>query len=267
MTETDTSTSPVKTVVLVALALALSACGAMAGTGSSTRPSTQAAATQASATTPASSQPTPTPQPIASISGIQLAYTITDTDSLELIGTTIPGAEVTVMGGQAEVNVFADSKGNFDADVTGIPMGDSTLTVDVAAAGYQSGLMSVSVTRNVSEAGYKQSAESIPYNLLSKDPASLAGTPVTYEGQVFQYDSATGTSNFIVSVTNDGYGIWSDNIWADVDPSIAQNVCTDTIIRFWGDVVGPYTYTTTMNGELTIPEVKIRYVDVVSNSC
>jgi hypothetical protein len=47
----------------------------------------------------------------------------------------------------------------------------------------------------ISEAQYKASAKSIPYVQLEKDPASLAGTVVTYTGQVVQYDSATTTSN------------------------------------------------------------------------
>jgi hypothetical protein len=214
----------------------------------------------------ATASATPTPEPKVTLTGIQATYTITDTGSLDLIGTTLPNATLTI-GGPVNLTVKADAQGHFDAHITGMPMGTSTLGVDASAPGYAKNILSVSVTRNVSEAGYKKSAQAIPYNQLSKDPAALAGTPVTYEGQVFQYDSSTGTSNFIVSVTNDGYGFWTDNIWVDVDPSIAQNVCKDTIIRFWGDVVGPYTYTTTLNGQLTIPEIKIRYIDVVSDPC
>jgi hypothetical protein len=103
--------------------------------------------------------------------------------------------------------------------------------------------------------------------LLSKDPAALEGTVVTYEAQVFQYDTATTTSHFIASVTDDGYGVWTDNVWVDVQPSIAQQVCTGTILTFWGGVVGPYTYTTTLNGSLTIPEINVKYISVVSNGC
>lgn len=92
----------------------------------------------------------------------------------------------------------------------------------------------------------------------------MAGRVVTYRGRVFQYDSATTTSHLIVSVTDGGYGYWTDNVWIDLDPTIGQSVFNKTVIQFWGTVVGPYTYTTTSNGSLTIPEVKLQYLDVVA---
>jgi hypothetical protein len=117
------------------------------------------------------------------------------------------------------------------------------------------------------EADYKASATAISYNQLSKDPGSLAGKVVKYEAQVFQYDSATTTSNFIASVTKGEFGLWSDHIWADVDPSATGHICKDTIIRFWGTVVGAYSYTNTLNGQSTIPEINIHYADVESAGC
>jgi carbon starvation protein CstA len=234
----------------------LAACGATSG-GTATQ--TPTAVTQA---------PTPTLLPGASLTGLQSSYTITDTDTLDLAGSTVPNATVTgLLGAVAAVTVTADAQGNFTLQLTGIPMGTSTLSVSVNSPAYSTGEMTISVTRNVSEAGYKASASSMPYDQLIKDPASLAGTIVTYQAQVFQYDTNTTTSHFIASVTNEGYGFWDDDIWADVDPSVAANVCADTVIKFWGSVVGPYTYTTTSNGQLTIPEINIQYLDVISGGC
>jgi hypothetical protein len=115
----------------------------------------------------------------------------------------------------------------------------------------------------ISEAEYKASAKTIPYVQLEKDPASLAGTVVVYTGQVVQYDSSTGTSNLRVDVTALGAGFYSDTIWLDVDSSQTGNVFRNTIIKFWGTVVGPYTYTSVTNAQITIPEVNARYVQVV----
>jgi hypothetical protein len=115
----------------------------------------------------------------------------------------------------------------------------------------------------ISEAAYKASAKAIPYVQLEKDPASLAGTVVVYTGQVVQYDSATGTSNLRVDVTNLGSGLYTDTIWLDVNPSQTGDVFRDTIIKFWGDVVGPYTYTSVTGAQITIPEVNARYVQKV----
>jgi hypothetical protein len=114
----------------------------------------------------------------------------------------------------------------------------------------------------ISEANYKASAKSIPYVQLEKDPGSLAGTVVTYTGQVVQYDSATTTSHLRINVTPDGFGGYTDTIWLDVDPAKTGNVFRNTVIQFWGEVVGPFTYTTVTNGQVTIPEVNARYVSV-----
>jgi hypothetical protein len=119
----------------------------------------------------------------------------------------------------------------------------------------------------IDPAAYKASAVAISYNQLLKDPAALAGSVVTYTGQVFQYDTNTSTSNMIVAVTDGGYGFWSDNVWLDVDPTATANVCKDTVVQFWGDVVGPYSYTTTNNGNLTIPEIHVQFIRATQKPC
>lgn len=243
-------------VITVAL---LTGCGAATGGTGTANPATTAGVTA----TPF--LPTPTPLPLVALS-VQTAWTVTDATSVVVSGSTTPGAKITATGATVFLAV-ANGAGAFAVRVTGLTYGDNSLTVAADLAGYQENSTYVTIARNQSVAGYKASAAAIPYNQLIKDPAALAGHVVTYKAQVFQYDTATGTSNFIASVTNEGYGIWTDNIWADVDPSIAQNVCNNTVIRFWGSVVGPYTYTTTSNGSLTIPEINIKYISVVSGAC
>lgn len=115
----------------------------------------------------------------------------------------------------------------------------------------------------VSEAQYKASAKAIPYVQLEKDPDALAGTVVVYTGQVVQYDSATTTSNLRINVTPDGFGGYTDTIWLDVDPAQTTKVFRDTVIKFWGTVVGAYTYTSVSGAQITIPEVDAKYIQVV----
>jgi len=166
--------------------------------------------------------------------------------------------------GLADALAKADAGGNFSVHVGPLPQGDTRVDIVASAEGFGNSAVTITVTRTVSPGAYKASAASIPYNQLNKDPGALKGRTVTYPGQVFQYDTATTTSHFILSVTDAGYGYWTDHIWVDVDPSIAQNVFKGTVVRVWGDVVGPYTYTTTSNGQITIPEVKVLFLDVVS---
>jgi hypothetical protein len=116
----------------------------------------------------------------------------------------------------------------------------------------------------IDPATYKASGKSIPYPQLEKDPASLTGTVVTYTGQVVQYDTATTTSHLRVNVTPDGFGGYVDTIWLDVNPADTDKVFRGSVIRFWGEVLGAYTYTSVSGGQITIPEVNARFIEVVS---
>jgi hypothetical protein len=117
----------------------------------------------------------------------------------------------------------------------------------------------------ISAAKYKASAKHIPYRQLEKDPDALAGTIVVYTGQVVQYDSATTTFNLRINVTPDGFGGYDDTIWLDVDPAATSKVFRNSIIEFWGEVVGAYTYETVTGGQTTIPEVDVRFIHVVKS--
>jgi hypothetical protein len=215
------------------------------------------------ATGPAATHsPTPTPQPATPLT-VPAAAAVTDIDHVDVTGSSAPGADIEATWGSDSASVTVDANGNFVVHVTGLPEGPTTLSLTALAAGDRLASGQVGIERTISPAFYKREAATIPYNQLVKDPASLAGRIVTYRGQVFQYDSNTTTSHMIISVTDSGYGFWSDNIWLDVDPAAAQNVFQKSIIQVWGTVVGAYTYTTTQNGNLTIPEIDVKYVQLI----
>jgi hypothetical protein len=219
----------------------------------------------AGGTPSATAAPTPLPQTALTV---QAAYTVTDTDQFDLAGSTAPGAAVVVRPPTTtELTTTADAQGHFSVHLSGLQEGLSTYTVAATASGFSTATADIAITRTVSPGVYKASAARIPYNQLIKDPAALAGRVVTYSAQVFQYDTSTTTSNMIAAVTDDGYGYWSDNVWLDVDPSMTGNVCGKTIIKFWGTVKGPYTYTTTNNGSLTIPEITVKYIQAIGAPC
>ena len=205
----------------------------------------------------------PTTQPSIQLN-VASKWTVTDADKATITGTATPGASLALTSPGSSGTSRADGQGVFSFDIGALAEGDTTITILATEFGYTQTQQFVKVTRIVSPGAYKASAASIPYNQLVKDPTSMAGRVVTYTGQVFQYDSNTTTSHLIVSITDNGYGYWGDNIWIDLDPATGQSVFNKTVIRFWGTVVGPYSYTTTNNGNLTIPEVKLRYLDVVS---
>lgn len=257
------SAAPRWTLVL-AVGLLTAACGATAASSSG-----------AATPTPSTTTPSPTPEPTVPLT-VQAAFTVADADHLDVAGSSVPGAAlatsvvsgaVSGLSGQRDPTAVADPQGNFALHFTGLPMGDAVFALAAVAAGYSTGNAIITITRTISPAAYKASAARIAYNQLVKDPAALAGRIVTYTGQVFQYDTNTTTSHMIVAVTNGGYGFWSDNVWLDVDAAAAANVCRDTIVQFWGDVVGAYSYTTTSNGTLTIPEIKVVYITATQKGC
>lgn len=140
------------------------------------------------------------------------------------------------------------------------------MTLTAALAGYRDNSFLVTATRTQSEAAYKATAQNMSYPQLVKDPSSLQGTVLSYKAQVFQYDSRTTTSHMIVSVTDDGYGFWSDNVFLDLNPSIAASITQKDVIQFWGSVVGAYSYQTAMGGQNTVPEIKVMYMNLISKA-
>lgn len=118
---------------------------------------------------------------------------------------------------------------------------------------------------DAAEIRYQQSARSISYGQLVKDPSALKGRIVTYKAEVFQYDSVTGTSHFLAYVTPQPF--WENLVLFDVVPKVAMHACNNSIIRIWGSVVGAYTYTTKQLGTNTVPEIKIKYLHVLSKPC
>jgi hypothetical protein len=230
-----------------------------------------AVATTGKTPVPVAATTAPTPAPPTAPLTVQPAFSLSDVDHLDMSGSSLPGAAMTAVGaygtGGTTVTATADAQGNFTLHLVGLPVGVTLITLTASVSGYTDGTSDISVTRTISPAAYKASAASIAYNQLVKDPASLAGRVVTYSGQVFQYDTNTTTSHMIASVTSLGYGYWSDNVWLDVDPAMTANICKDTVVKFWGDVVGAYSYTTTNNGTLTIPEIHVQYISATQKAC
>lgn len=114
---------------------------------------------------------------------------------------------------------------------------------------------------------YENSAEAMSYPLLTKDPAALGGRVITLKAQVFQYDSVTTTAHFLANVSEDQYGVWSGIVWFDVNPAVAAHVCQNSVIQIWGPIIGAHTYITTSEGTNTVPEVRARYITVLSGGC
>jgi hypothetical protein len=121
------------------------------------------------------------------------------------------------------------------------------------------------------KAQWKAKCKAIAFRVLDKDAGSLVGKRYVLKGQVFQIEDA-GEGNFftdfpndltprtqmIISVTNEGYGFWTDNVMVAYNGRL--NIYSEDIVRVWGTCEGQYTYTSQAGYEITVPLILGRYV-------
>lgn len=100
----------------------------------------------------------------------------------------------------------------------------------------------------------------IPYNQLAKNPDARAGDKVKYYGKIFQIqEDSYGGGIMLVSVTDEGYGFWTDNIWVNYDGSVRG--AEEDMITVYGTVVGEREYETQIGGATYVPEINARYIE------
>ena len=109
------------------------------------------------------------------------------------------------------------------------------------------------------EANFKAEATTIDYDQLIKSPSSYIGDKVVYTGQIFQIQEGYGHGFMMLSVTNEGYGFWTDEIWVDYSGHI-QSAENDQV-TVYGTVQGAKTYSTQIGGRRTLPRIKMQYID------
>lgn len=202
--------------------------------------------------------------PSADIDLSQPSISVEDATSVDISGSTAPGSTVTAEWDDGNATVTAGARGNFTLTIDGL---DTEGVVDVSltseAPEGDTAESSVSVTRTVSENTFKFFTRRIPYDELVRDPNALIGETVNYRGQVFQYDSVTSTAAMLVSVTDEDFGFWTDNVLVTLDPALGANIDNDDIIDVWGTVTGAQTYETAIGGSNTVPTVDARYMTLV----
>ena len=77
------------------------------------------------------------------------------------------------------------------------------------------------------------------------------------------YESDSVMSEYLISVTNEGYGFWDDNIFVELIPdNKTGKFLEDDIVTFYGIADGEYSYTTVLGKSVTIPCVEAVYMDM-----
>lgn len=110
-----------------------------------------------------------------------------------------------------------------------------------------------------------QSSEPGPaYGVIVK---GVYGTCVHYTAQVFQFDSVTGKKAMLVEITNEGFGVWDDLVYVNLaSASLGSRIYEDNIVYFAGRLDGTYSYTTSLGGTNTVPQIDVTQLRLATSN-
>lgn len=118
----------------------------------------------------------------------------------------------------------------------------------------------------ISKDDYINQCEKIAYKDLARDPDKYEGKKVKFTGEVIQVveSSWSDSTDYRVAVTKDEYGYnYDDVVYVEYERSEGESrVLEDDIITFYGEFEGLYSYTSTMGGKITIPQVNAEYIEI-----
>ena len=119
---------------------------------------------------------------------------------------------------------------------------------------------------------YMAACRTVSFPVLDKESGSMKGRKLTIHGQVFQIqDAGAGQywdgypdgilprTTMLVSVTDEGYGMWTDNVDVAYDGAL-RHVFTEDIVTVWGTCVGQYSYTSDAGYQMTVPLIHAKFV-------
>jgi hypothetical protein len=211
-----------------------------------------------------------------------------------LRGTVMAGATITASTNGGDVRVVRVKSNGAWAATQPLVIGDNSLTVSASAPGRSDAEASVLVTRKHSQAelaaikarreaaqrkraaareaarqkraaakaafesDYKANAKSISYKQLEKGADDYSGKRVVFRGQVFQIQESGGFGYMLLSVTDLGYDLWTDNVWVNFNRS--TKFVEDDIVTVWGPIDGSKSYETQIGGETFVPEMTAKYL-------
>jgi hypothetical protein len=216
--------------------------------------------------------PTPTPRPDPTVRVVYDGPYSTTEDVVTLHGHVITknarGRKPTVHVKGASIT--RDGR-KWTAQAT-LHHGENSFMVSASLKGADGDRTTASVTRKLSQAEkaaaaaaqrqtFIASAQSIPYARLIKDPDSYKRTKVVVHGQILQIQQSHGSGFMLVSVTDEGYGIWDDNVWVDYDASAPVHGAEEDLVTVYGVVKGSKSYDTQAGGSTFVPRVRAVYTD------
>lgn len=133
----------------------------------------------------------------------------------------------------------------------------STFTIE-----YKDQTTTLEITAEQSEDSYKGSAQNLSYDDLARNPDSHKGQVVHFKGQIIQVIDDDELTEYRISVTPTSYGGWDDPIYVTFKTDSNNRFLEDDVVEFWGTSAGTITYESAMGGNITIPAVMARYMQL-----
>jgi hypothetical protein len=94
-------------------------------------------------------------------------------------------------------------------------------------------------------------AQAIPYKQLAKNPDSYSGKLARYTGKILQIQEEGNTGFMLLSVTDMGYDVWTDEIYVAYRGSIPQG--EGDMATVVGEIQGGFDYETKIGGTNSVP--------------
>jgi hypothetical protein len=98
-----------------------------------------------------------------------------------------------------------------------------------------------------------------PYKQLDKNADKFAGQRVKFYGKIFQIQEDSVGGIMLLSVTDEGFDLWDDNVWVNYDHPIKS--AEDDMVTVYGTVVGTKSYETQIGGETYVPDIDAKYIE------
>ena len=112
------------------------------------------------------------------------------------------------------------------------------------------------------EKEYKDSCKKISYDSLARTPGDYKGERVKFSGKVVQVCSEASSFLYYSTYRVATSGNYDNIVYIYVDNyGSGERILEDDRITFYGEFDGLYTYTTVMGSSITIPSVKVEYID------
>jgi hypothetical protein len=178
------------------------------------------------------------------------------TSTYTLSGYATPGSQVRVGG------IVVDTDGGRFSHTVALEQGRNVFWVRVDKNGFATSAARITVNRRLSAKelrdAFVAATTTIPYDQLIKSPDRYIGTKVRYYGEIFQIQENYGGGIMLLSVTDLGYGVWTDEIWVNYNGHIAG--ADGDSITVYGIVNGSKSYKTQIGGERYVPEISAKYI-------